>query len=821
MKGTGTDLRWGPHVGGELSNTRTISTANLANERRRAGRPPTPPGRLIGREWELDAIRYALLQDDVRLLTLWGPAGIGKTRLALAAAADPDLLRRFDDIVFVDLAPLTNPTDVMPAIAEAVGLRDAPHPFLLDQLESVLNCRPVLLVLDNFEHVLEFAPHLAAVLSSCPPLAVLATSRAALRLRSERAFPVAPLAVPHSSFGGDAAAAASYAAVALFVDRARAARPDFELTDANASSVVELCVRLDGLPLALELAAARTKGLPLLVLLKRLDHRLRLLQSGAPDLPARQQTLRRALLWSYDLLEPDQQVLFDRLSVFDDGWTPEAAEAVCADHDADPETDLLESLATLVHHSLVRLEESTPGEPRYSMLATIRDVALEHLERGGRADETRRRHLAYYLRLAEQTESHLWGPQQAQMLERLGREHANMRACLRWATQSGETEQGLRLGAALWRFWSIRGHLTEGRCWLRQLLALSDGGNPGVAHARALAAAGWLAEAQGDYAEAHHLQERSLLVSRQCAYDEGVANALRSLGVLAKYAGKLDAARNRFEESLAMCRVIGFTQGTSRVIQNLGNLCLDQGNLEQASDYFGQSLAIRRDLGDVRGIALAQLGLARVALAQANLTLARSLLADSLRVLHYLQDHQSIAAVLEVFACLTARDGDTARALRLVGTAEGLRAAVGAQPAPYWRSDVEAHHATTRSEMGPTAASTTHAAGQALAVEEAIELCLDQERVSRAAELATTTAVKGPLQEFTRREREVIELAVRGWSNRQIANQLVISERTAEGHIHNILGKLQLDSRAQLVAWGARLGLVLVKPDTTGRAAVS
>jgi predicted ATPase/DNA-binding CsgD family transcriptional regulator len=803
MKGTEANGRWGPNAVSELPSTRAISTVNVGNERRRTGRPPAPPGRLIGRQWELDAIRYALLEDNVRLLTLWGPAGIGKTRLALAAAADPDLVRRFDDIVFVDLAALTLPTDVMPALAEAVGLRDAPHARLRDQLESALSCRSVLLVLDNFEHVLDFAPDLAALLSSCPAVTVLATSRAALRLRYERPFPVAPLAVPHSSFRGDAATAATYAAVALFADRARAARPDFELTDANVSSVVELCARLDGLPLALELAAARIGGLPIMVLLNRLD-RLRLLQSGAPDLPARQQTLRRALVWSYDLLEPDQQVLFGRLSVFDDGCTPEAAEAVCADADADRGTDVLESLAMLVHHSLARLEESTPGAPRYTMLATIRDVALEHLERSGQADETRRRHLAYYLHLAEQAEPHLWGPRQAQTLEQLGREHANMRACLRWAKQSGEAEQGLRLGAALWRFWSIRGHLTEGRAWLRELLALPHAEQAGVARARALAAAGWLAEAQGDYAEAQHLHEQSLLVSRQCAYDEGVANALRGLGVLAKHANQLDTARDRFEESLAVCRAIGCARGLSRVIHDLGYLNLDGGNLEQAGDYFDQSLAMRRDLGDTRGIALAQLGLARVALGQANLTRARSLLADSLRVLRHLQDRQSIAAVLEVFACLVARDGGTARALRLVGAAEGLRTSVGARPAPYWRLDVEAHQATTRSELGPVAATAAHAAGQALAVEEAIELCLDQAPDSRLVEAPD---VRDPLREFTRREREVIELAVRGWSNRQIANQLVISERTAEGHIHNILSKLQLDSRAQLVAWGVRLGI--------------
>jgi predicted ATPase/DNA-binding CsgD family transcriptional regulator len=816
MQGTGSDGLWGPPVTSELLHARAISiTTRLPYGRRRAGRIPKPAGPLIGREWELDAIRYALLHDDVRLLTLWGPAGIGKTRLALASATDPELARAFQDVVFVDLAPLTEANHVMPAIAEAFGLGDAPHPLLLDQLESVLNCRRVLLILDNFEHVLEFAPQLARLLANCPTVTILATSRAALQLRSERAFPVAPLAVPRSGSPTDAATAATYPAVALFAERARAARPDFELTDGNAAVVVELCARLDGLPLALELAAARTKGLPITVLFKRLDDRLRLLQSGALDLPVRQQTLRRALMWSYDLLDRDQQTAFARLSVFDGGCTPEAAEAVCADAGVD--SDILESLATLVHHSLVRLEENAAGEPRYTMLATIRDFALEQLERSESADDTRHRHLAYYLHVAERAESQLWGPQQVQTLERLGREHANLRAGLRWAFESGATEHGLRLGAALWRFWSIRGHLTEGRSWLRQLLASPDADQAGGAHARALAAAGWLAVAQGDYAEAQRLQEHSLLASRRFAFDEGIANALRGLGVLAKYADRLDTARARLEESLAICRTIDFTEGTSRVIQDLGNLCIDQRDFGAAGDYFDQSLAIRRHVGDMRGIALAQFGLARVALGQGNLTQARALLGDSLGTLRHLQDHQSIAALLEVFACLVARDGGTARALRLVGAAESLRTAVGAQPAPYWRTDVEAHQIASRSELGPVASMAAHAEGRALAVEQAIQLCLEEQRFTRASAWPAHVALDDPLREFTRRERDVIELAVRGWSNRQIANQLVISERTAEGHIHNILGKLHIDSRAQLVAWGARLGLVSAERDGAGR----
>jgi predicted ATPase/DNA-binding CsgD family transcriptional regulator len=774
----------------------------------RRGRLPGQPGRLIGRTWELDTIRHLLVHDEVRLLTLWGPAGIGKTRLALAAAADPQVRAAFHEgVVFVDLAPVREAAQVMPAIAEAFGLADVPRPLLLERLESRLSDRQVLLVLDNLEHLLGFAPRLVPFLLKCPSLKVLATSRCALRLRWERAFPIAPLGVPHASVPNDAATALEYSGIVLFVERARAARPEFELTDANAAMVAELCVRLDGLPLALELAAARTKGLPLLVLLKRLEDRLRLLQSGAPDLPARQQTLRRALTWSYDLLEDEQRVVFARLSVFDGGCSPEAAEAVCGE--AGLSSDALESLALLVHHSLVRLEEVAGGQARYSMLATIRDYAVEQLARSGEVEEIWRRHAEYYVGLVEEAELELSGVGQVAWLERLEREHANLRAALRWAVASGAVERGLRLAAGLWRYWVIRGHLTEGRSWLRQLLAVADAAEEGQAQAHGLAVAGWLAAAQGDYAEAARLHEQSLGVSRRLRDERGRAEALRGLGVLARYAGDLTTARAHLEQSLALCRATGFSTGLWRVVHDLGGLCLDEADLAGARGWFEQSLALRRELGDLRGIGLAQLGLGRVALGGGDVAEARRLLAEALDGFRQLGDQQSIASALEVFACLAARHGGTARALRLVGAADRLRIAAGARPEPAWQTDLDARQATARGALGHAACAAAHAAGKALGLDEAIQLCFEYQTSAHTFTCPETVVVNGCVEEFTRREREVVELAVRGWSNRQIATQLVISERTAEGHIHNILGKLQLGSRAQLVAWGARLGLVV------------
>jgi predicted ATPase/DNA-binding CsgD family transcriptional regulator len=777
---------------------------------------PTQPGPLIGREWEQKAIQRSLLQADVRLLTLWGPAGIGKTRLALTVAVAPEVVAEFQDgVVFVDLTQVDEPTAVMPALADALGL---------DQVDAVipyLQNRRLLLVLDNLEHVLDGAPELAPLLVSCPSVKILATSRAALRLRWEHAFPVAPLAVPHSQLPTDAQSAASYAGIALFVERARAARPDFRLTDDNARAVAEVCTRLEGLPLALELAASRIKGLPLLVLLARLEEgRLELLQGGAPDLPARQQTLRRALAWSYDLLDEHQQTLFRRLGVFVDGCTPEAAEAVCGG--GEMQGDVLEGLAVLVHTSLLRLEEPPGGHPRYTMLATVRDYSVDRLGSGGEARETRARHAAYYLGLADEAEAQLPGAERTEWLERLEREHGNLRAGLQWTIESGQPEHGLRIAVALSHFWSMRGHLTEGREWLRVLLDLSTAVEGGPARAGALAAAGTLAQAEGDPNEAMRLHEQSLELRRQTGDLLGIAASLHSLGALAHDTGDLSRARSRFEESLATYQALGDPVGTSVVLQELGSLELDQGDLDGGRVALEESLAICRASSDLGRASACVLGLARLALRQNDLNGARSMLEEALGLVRQVDDDQGIASVLEGFACVAARRNAPDRALRLVGAAECLREAKNAGKASEWSVDLEAAQAAAHEALGQAQAEAALAEGQALSLEQALELCREDEPSARSIDVPQVVLVNGCLEELTRREREVIELAVRGWSNRQIANELVISERTAEGHIHNILGKLQLESRSQLAAWGVRAGLIKTdEPTPSGSASTN
>jgi len=470
---------------------------------------PIQPTPLLGREREVAEIADLLRREDVRLLTLTGTGGTGKTRLALQSAAE--LIDEFEDgVFFVALAPISDPELVASTLAEALSVSESAGRPLKEDLRNYLSNRELLLVLDNFEQVVDAAPLVGELLSGCPGLKALTTSRISLRIYGEHEYAVSPLEMPDPMHLPPIETLRQYEAIRFFTERARAANAHFSLTNENATVVAEICARLDGLPLAIELAAARIKLLSPQAMCSRLGNPLRFLTGGARDLPERQRTLRGAIAWSHALLDEGEQALFARLSVFSGGCVLDAVEAVC-EAEGDLFVDVLEGLSSLLDKSLLRQEEMVEEEPRFVMLETIREYARERLEVSGEAEEIRRLHAEYFVALAEQGASEQQGPEEAAWLERLDLEHDNMRAALSWMLESEEAGAGLRLSGALWRFWWMRGHYSEGRRWLEE--ALAKDGRASAVRAKALEAVGWLADDQGDIDRAVAAAEEGLSLS--------------------------------------------------------------------------------------------------------------------------------------------------------------------------------------------------------------------------------------------------------------------------------------------------------------------
>src|SRR6266581_2073893 len=529
---------------------------------------PLQPTPFIGREKEVNAVQNLLQRDEVRLLTLTGPGGTGKTRLGLQVAAQ--LSDHFaDGVFFVNLAPISDSTFVVPAIAGTLGLKETGERPLHDLLQASLQDRQLLLLLDNFEQVLGAAEHVADLLAACPRLKVLVTSRAVLHVRGEQEFAVPPLAVPSPTHVPDLVALSQYEAVALFISRAQAVKPDFQVTNANALAVAEICAHLDGLPLAIELAAARVKLLPPQALLARLDQPLAVLTSRERDRPSRQQTLRNTIAWSYHLLDADEQRLFRRLSVFAGGCRLSAIEAMCSTL-GDQVEPALDTVASLLDKSLLQQTEQEGEEPRLLMLMTIRKYGLEVLAASGEMEITRQAHAWYYVRLSEEAETELAGPRQAIWLERLEREHDNLRAALQWGLVPDEDghrrEMALRLGGALRQFWIVHGHLSEGRNFLERALVESKG-VPASVQVKAFVTAANLANKQGDNDRTEVLAEKSRALYQELGDTQGIALSLRLLAGVAGRRGTLTASRMLNEEALALFREVGDKEGAASSLQ--------------------------------------------------------------------------------------------------------------------------------------------------------------------------------------------------------------------------------------------------------------
>ena len=743
------------------------------------------------------------------------------------------------------------------AIAQVLDVRAQSERPLVDVLKVHLGQRRILLLLDNFEQLLPAAALLTDLLQASTALTLLVTSRSPLHLRWEQEFAVSPLAVPPLTPLPPPATLSGIGSVALFIQRTQRVDPTFRLDEINARAVAEICVRLDGLPLAIELAAARARVLPPQALLNRLDRRLTLLEGGGPDQPARQRTLRGAIDWSYNLLSSDEQALFRRLGVFTGGFAFDAVPDVC-----DPGTLLafepLAGIESLVDKSLVRLERSGLGgvtDVRFGMLETIREYALERLAISGEAAATRRRHAEYYLGGAEVVFAQLKNTQLASWLNSIAIENDNIRAALSWCQEHSEPELGLRAARLLALFWTVRGQITEGRARLNGLLGVS-GAAPGALRAQALYALGTMALSQSDLAGARHLFEEGLAIGRELhdpaallgplsgigavamqqgdndlaseALEEvlaiqtqlqdgiGMGETLNSLANLAHMRGDLVATRALYERAMVVNREFGYRVDV--VIHNLGVLAEEQGDLDGARRHFEESVAINRVLGDSLGLALSLAKLGEVIGTQGDMRLAHQLLGESVSLQRELGDVQRMAFGLERFAIVAAANGRAQRALQLAGAASALREAIGTSLGAAAHSALESRLATARASLRRDLAEAAWARGRAMSMDAAVAFAL-AEGEEAAADAERRRGPGESLYGLTPREREVAVRIARGLTNRQMAAEFALAERTVDVHVSNILGKLQMSSRAQVAAWVVKNGW-LGEPDTHRRAAL-
>jgi predicted ATPase/DNA-binding CsgD family transcriptional regulator len=804
---------------------------------------PAQVSSFIGREEELGAIRQRLR--ETRLLTLTGPGGTGKTRLALQAAG-AELDRFADGVWMVELAGLPTADLVVDAIVKVLGLPETPDPFPLERLRAYLQARRLLLVLDNCEHVIEECVRIVAfLLARCPHLALLATSREPLAISGEAVLRVPPLSLPDPAQLKEWASLLRYDAVRLFVERAHALEPSFQLTASNTGAVVEVCCRLDGIPLALELASARTNVLTVQEVAARLNDRFALLTSGPRrSLEPRHHTLRAAIDWSYTLLAAEEQTLLRRLAVFAAGFTLDTAEAVCSAEGL-AEGRMLDLLSSLVTKSLVVAETTSRAQARYRLLETIREYALDKLAEEGDLTRLRDRHLDLFLARAEEAGPKMFDAYQQLWLNWLEGEHDNLRSALDWALESGRIEAGLRIATALVRFWEIRGYVREGLAWFERLLAKADEGILLVVRVNALTFAAFLtdflgytsvtesyaheavalaeaagdagkpilgfalaglvsvARAAGDYQTALTIVERSIELFRDSSWPSfQLGMALFVRGALALELGYYDIARRALDESLTLACEAGDSYRIAYILKSFGELARCEQKYAEAHSATEQSIALLRNLGARHDLAAPLHNLGHVCLHLGDIERAHALFTESLAVHQAQQNAPGMAVGLIGFAALAVVRGMPSAGARLLAAAATLGVQHAKSSWAVTRLEYEHNLALARAKLSLAEFQAEQVVGQALSLDQAIAYAQNLQFTSRA-----TPAIKDVPDGLTAREREVAALIARGKSNGEIASALILSKRTVEKHSANILSKLGFTSRAQIVRWAIEHGL--------------